>query len=458
MSADFGRALPELRVPPPGPASLALAARLAEVESRNVTYRAEDFPVYWTEALGANVRDADGNVYIDLTAGFGVALAGHRPPAVVDAVRAQSERLLHGMGDVHPPEVKVDFLEAFADLLPWPAVRTVLAGGGAEAVEIALKTAQLATGRSGVIAFRGGYHGLTAGALAATARPYFREPFRDTLGECVGWLPYPDARLSDAEVDDVLSNLEGWLSRGLPPDVDTGRRRPVGAIVIEPVQARGGVRVLHERAATRINELGCDFGALVIADEIYTGMGRCGAVLASDRIGLAPALVAAGKALGGGVPIGVCTGPREVMEAWPESPGEALHTGTFLGHPLVAAAGSAMCREISSGLPERAEALGLELRRRLGAALEDLRSAGRVSEVRGLGLLLGFDLLDAEGVPIPGAGFEVAKAGMRRGLILLPAGDEGEVVELSPPAVVTEAQVEFAVEAIAASVRETVGG
>ena len=170
MSEEFGALLPEVRVPPPGPRSKEFAHRLREVESPDVTYLSPDFPVFWDEARGANVRDADGNVYVDATAAFGVSLLGHAPRAVRTSLHGQADVLLHGMGDVHPPRLKVVLLERLAELAPWPRSRAVLASSGSESVEAALKTAVVATGKPGIVAFRGAYHGLTLGSRAATGR------------------------------------------------------------------------------------------------------------------------------------------------------------------------------------------------------------------------------------------------------------------------------------------------
>ena len=171
---------PLLTGPVPGPQSAALAARLAGVESRNVTFISHDFPVFWRTALGSNVWDADGNRFVDLTAAFGVAAAGHRHPVIEDAIRSQSEALLHAMGDVHPSEVRVELLERLAALGPTGS-RVVLGTSGSEAVEIALKTATLYTDRPGWLAFSGAYHGVTYGALSVTDRSLFRHPFRPQL-------------------------------------------------------------------------------------------------------------------------------------------------------------------------------------------------------------------------------------------------------------------------------------
>ena len=170
----FGALLPDVRVQPPADASRAMAERLRAVESRNITYVDDSGPIFWQEARGANVRDVDGNGYVDLTSAFGVALLGHAHPAVTSAVREQSEVLMHGMGDVHPSRPKLELLERLCALSPWDAARAVLASTGAAAVEIALKTAPVATGRPGGRAFTGRYHGLTLGARAGPARCHSR--------------------------------------------------------------------------------------------------------------------------------------------------------------------------------------------------------------------------------------------------------------------------------------------
>ena len=169
---------PELVTAVPGPRSTTLAERLARVESRNVTCTQPAPPIFWERASGANVWDVDGNRFVDLTAAFGVANTGHAHPRVADAVRDQAGELLHAMGDVHPAAVKVELLERLAARFPGgvPA-KAVLGSSGSDAVEIALKTAQIATGKAGVVAFTGAYHGLTLGALEVTWRPLFREPF-----------------------------------------------------------------------------------------------------------------------------------------------------------------------------------------------------------------------------------------------------------------------------------------
>jgi 4-aminobutyrate aminotransferase-like enzyme len=185
---------PALVTEVPGPRSRALAERLRAVESRNVTCLAPEPPIFWERAAGANVWDVDGNRFLDLGGAFAVANVGHAHPRVVRALAEQAERLLHGMGDVHPSRPKVELLEALAARFPGggPA-RAVLGSSGADAVEAALKTAQLATGRAGVVAFEGGYHGLSYGALDATSRADFRAPFAERLAGRTVFARYGDA-------------------------------------------------------------------------------------------------------------------------------------------------------------------------------------------------------------------------------------------------------------------------
>ena len=413
-----------------------LAKRLSRVESRNVT-SLRPVPPFWTEARGATVVDADGNRYLDFTGAFGVALAGHRPPRVVERVRAQAERLMHGMGDVHPPAIKVEFLEALAEMMPWSRSRTVLGITGSDAVEAALKTAQLATGRTGIIAFEGSYHGTTLGALAATHREHFRRPFAERLVDHVRFVPFPS---SDDTAGRALEAAEELLAGWGPVKV--------AAVVVEPIQGRAGVRVPPPGFLTNLARRTRAAGALFIADEVFTGMGRTGDLLACDHEGIRPDLICLGKALGGGMPLSACCGPHEVMNAWPPSSGEAIHTSTFLGHPLSCAGGLSFLELLrSEDLPARAQRLGDLALDQLAATLG---ADDGVADVRGRGLMLGVELERGRGASPASA---VAERARRRGLIVLPAGEWGEVVELTPPATLTEAELEDGLGILVAAIR-----
>ena len=226
-----------------------MGARLHEVESRNVTYVSDSWPVFWTRALGANVVDADGNVFVDLTSAFGVALLGHASPVVQEALQAGAS-LIHGMGDIHPPAPKLELLEKLAAISPWPDARVILSTGGSEAVEGALKTGALASGRSGLLAFEGAYHGLTAGSLSATPRAHFRSHFEDRLYGGVAFAPYPDP-IRDPTPDGArsLDAIRAALIDGAP------NGDPIGTIIIEPVQARGGARIPPEGFLAELSSL-----------------------------------------------------------------------------------------------------------------------------------------------------------------------------------------------------------
>ena len=412
------------------------AARLSRVESRNVTFL-ENLPPFWTQATGGEVRDAAGNAYLDFSGAFGVAFAGHRHPLVVERIREQAGRLVHGMGDIHPPAVKVEFLEALAARLPWPSPRTILGLSGSDAVEAALKTAHLATGKPGVIAFEGSYHGLTLGALAATDRKHFRRPFTRRLADHVRFVPFPT---SPESAGGTIAQVSELLAGGAPV--------PVGAVIVEPIQGRAGVRIPPPGFLAELGRRTRAGSALLIADEIFTGMGRTGVLFASGHDDTVPDIMCLGKALGGGMPLSACCGPAAVMDAWPPSTGEAIHTSTFLGHPLSCAGGLGFLGALDADdLAGRANRLGAHALAYLKA---NLHGGDDVVEVRGRGLMLGVEFRQ-DGRPGPAV--EVAGRVLERGLIVLPAGEDGEVVELTPPATLAPEELERGLGILVAAVR-----
>ena len=410
--------LPELSTAIPGPRSLALAGALRRHECRNVTYLAEDWPIFWQRAEGVNVWDADGNRFLDLTSAFGVCGLGHGNAALREALLGQAEQLMHAMGDVHPTAVKAQLCAELSAITfeRWGRGdgKTILGNSGFEAVEAALKTALLRTGKPGVIAFTGGYHGLGFGALAATGIPFFRDPFRAQLREFATFLPYP----ADA------AQLEAALARG-----------DIGAILVEPVQGRGGC-VVPPRDFLPMLRAVCDaHGLLLIADEIYTGFHRTGALFACDHSGVVPDLVCVGKALTGSFPLSACVGRAEVMDAWPHSTGEALHTSTFLGNPMGCAMALASLRR------HRDPALaGLVRERgaRLRAALEAVHSP-HLREVRGLGLMLGMELTE----PTPHVAVGIVKRALSDGFLLLADSPTGHVLSFAPPFAIADDEIAF---------------
>ncbi|MGH7715414.1 MAG: aspartate aminotransferase family protein, partial [Vulcanimicrobiaceae bacterium] len=350
----------------PGPRSRELAERLRKHESRGVTFLSDDFPIFWESAHGALVTDVDGNEYIDLTSAFGVATAGHTNPRVSEAIAAQSQQLVHGLGDVHPSRMRVELLEKLAGVAPGELSVSYLCNSGSEAIDFALKTAFLRNKRPAVLAFTGAYHGLTSSALSVTGIEKFREPFKPFIRGDVRFAPFP-APLHTLEME-----FRGYRT---------------GTVIVEPIQGRAGV-VLPPRGWLAGLRALCDlYGATLIFDEIYTGFGRTGKMFALQYEDCVPDLLCVGKAIANGVPLAAVIGTRKAMDVWEESRGEALHTSTYLGNPLACAAALANIREIEDQhLVERAASLGAKL----GARLREI--PGRtplVSAVRGRGMLWG---------------------------------------------------------------------
>jgi 4-aminobutyrate aminotransferase-like enzyme len=419
----------------PGPRSAALAVLLRSYEQRNVTFLADDFPIFWESARGVTVTDVDGNEYLDCTAAFGVANAGHCNPRVARAVSAQAKLLAHGMGDVHPTEIRVRLFERLAQILPQPLERVFLATTGSEAIEAALKTAMLATGKSRFAAYHGAYHGLSFGALAVGGIERFRAPFASALDNEPLLLAYPR--------DDGTTTAEKAATQVRET---LARRSDVAALVIEPIQGRAGCVVPPAGYLAALRAVCDDLRILMIVDEIYTGFGRTGTWFAIERDGVVPDILCIGKAMGSGIPISAAVGRTAVMDAWPISTGEALHTSTYLGNPLGCAAALATVDEIERlNLPGRANALG----QAIGPRLASLRAHRSVRDVRGRGLLFGVQLRDAA------TASAVVTSALRAGVIFLQSGVDGDVIAISPPLVIHERQLARAIDALEGAIEET---
>lgn len=418
---------------------------LRRYECRNTTFIEPDgsWPIVWKRARGVHVWDADGRRYLDLTAAFGVANAGHANPAVVAAGRNQMRELVHAMGDVHPHALKARLARELSRVTfeRWSGPRrttgkTLFSNSGFEAVESALKTARLATGKPGILAFHGGYHGLGYGALNATHRPHFREPFLNQLREFGQFAPYPETG-KPASLVASKSAVEAALRSG-----------NIGAVLLEPIQARGGIRIPPPDFLPWLRQA-CDrHGALLILDEIYTGFGRTGKWFACEHTRTVPDLVCVGKALTGGFPMSACIGQAELMDsAWPPSAGEAIHTSTFLGHPVGCAMALAQIDQLRSRrLGDASARLGREL---LAALDERLPKDSRwIARVRGVGLMVGIEFQAPDGTPATGLVIALMKSLLQAGFIVLPEGEHSNVLGLTPPLTISARQLRTAVEAI----------
>ncbi len=409
-----GNDLPTLITELPGPASRAWVDRLAARECPAITSRrarraaalgaSDTDPVVWSESLGCNVRDVDGNVLVDLCAGFGVMALGHRHPAVMAAGQAQLGLLPHAMGDAFPDVRRIELMERLCALTGLD--RVIFGCSGSDAVEAAIKTARLATGRHRILSFEGGYHGLASAPLAVIGYHVdaFQEPFRPLLG----------AHGDRAAWGGAIPDLSGHA-----------------AVLVEPLQGRGGMRAPPDGWLEALHARARAAGALVIHDEIYCGLGRAGAWLAAGA--LKPDLLCLGKALACGYPISACLGTADVMDAWGASTGEAIHTQTFLGNPVGCAMALAALDEMERiDLPGQSLAMGEWLRSRL------LHVPG-VRGVTGRGLMLGAVVDNSL----------CAMRGMQaRGYLVLPAGERGEVLGITPPLVVNKHVLEGALDAL----------
>ncbi len=412
-----GNELPAIVAPPPGPRSRELARRLEAVESpafdarrraRAAASGEDQAPIVYASGRVANVFDVDGNRYVDLTAGFGALVLGHAPNAATDAAIAATQELALALGDVYASELKVRACEALVHLFPEKGARVMLGLSGADAITCALKTALLATGKPRVVAFEGSYHGLSHGPLAALGfAPAFREPFTAHLGVPVTFAPYPMAG-DHGTLDASLSAVRAALKGG-----------DVGAILVEPMLGRGGCVVPPSSFLPALRSLADEAGALLVFDEIWTGIGRTGAMLACDDAGVVPDVLCLGKALGGGVPVSACIGRAAVMEAWGAHGGTLVHTGTHFGSPPACAAVLATLDHVRGhDLAKRAADVG-------DAWRSELVAGG--ARVTGRGLMVGIETEDAP------AALALARRMLARGYIVLTGGTGGNVLTLTPP-------------------------
>jgi diaminobutyrate-2-oxoglutarate transaminase len=440
---------PSVGTPLPGPASAELLDRQARRESNARTYPRR-LPIAIKRGAGSYVEDLDGNVFIDFLTGAGTLSLGHSHPEVVEAVQRQLPLLAHGLD--FPTEVKDEFSTVQLGLLPEAMRGTTkmqfCGPTGANAVEAALKLCKTATGRGDVISFQGAFHGSTHSTLAITGLVSQKEPIANAMPG-VHFFPFPYAQRSPlgGDPETLAARCVEYFERSLK-DPFGGIAKPA-AVILEVVQGEGGnvpappVFVQGVRRVTR------ELDIPLIVDEIQCGCGRTGTWFAFEQSGIVPDVIVSSKALGGvGMPISVIF-YDERLDVW--APG--AHTATFRGNQLAFAAGIAAARII-----ERDDVL--ENVREQGAfAFEVLQElAGRyelVSDVRGLGLMLGIELVDPlTGEPDGDAARTVQRAALERGLILEVGGRQDAVVRMLPPLNVTRTTLVQAFEILDAALQE----
>lgn len=401
-------------------------------------------PIFIARAENVEMWDEEGRRYIDFAGGIAVLNVGHRHPRVAAAVRAQLDDYMHVAFQVTAYEPYVELAERLNALAPFSGeARTLLLTTGAEAVENSVKIARAATGRPGVIAFTGGFHGRTALTMALTGKV---APYKRGFGAAVPnvyHLPFPVPH-HGIDVEQTLRALQYLFAADLPPE-------DVAAIIIEPVQGEGGFHIAPAELLVALRKLCDEYGIMLIADEVQTGFGRTGRMFGIEHSGIEPDLVTVAKSMGGGLPISGVIGRAAVMDA--VEPGGL--GGTYGGSPLGCAAGLAVLDVIEDeGLLERAEAIGKRIIRRLEelAVRNDLLPIGHI---RGLGAMIAFDMLEDRGsdAVAPNGAKTVTTRAADEGLILLGCGTYGETIRILVPLTASDAIVDEGLAAIERALR-----
>jgi 4-aminobutyrate aminotransferase len=424
--------VPDIRTELPGPKAQALLERDARYTSPSYT---RIYPLVVERGSGAVIRDVDGNLFLDFTAGIAVTATGHCHPHVVAAITDQAHKLLHMSGTDFYYQPQIDLAQRLAESGPGPGPKRVFfTNSGAEALEAALKLARWHTGRPRALAFFGAFHGRTYGAMSLSGSKLVHRRGFAPLVPDIHHVPYPRGCHScdapEAGCACVRHIEETVLQRTAPPE-------EVAAVFVEPVQGEGGYFVPPAGFLPALRAL-CDrHGMLLVADEVQSGMGRTGTLYAVEHWGVQPDIICLAKGIASGMPLGAIVAREEVMD-WPSG----SHASTFGGNPVSCRAALATLDLLEGGYMANAAQRGEQLRQGL------LRLQARhpqVGEVRGLGLMVAVDLVQSRSPYTldPALRDRVVQAAFRRGLLLLGCGESA--VRFCPPLCITAAQVDTAV-------------
>jgi 4-aminobutyrate aminotransferase len=401
---------------------------------------------------GAMLYADDGRAYYDFTCGIGVTNTGHCHPRVVAAIREQAGLLLHGQANIvyHKPMLRL--VEALKQVVPSGIDAFFFSNSGAEAVEGALKLARQATGRTDVIVFDGGFHGRTSGAMAlTTSKGKYRSGYAP-LPSGVHVAPY--ASCYNCAIARAAGRDTAAMSAAAPADngccndpiariehILHGHTTPedVAAILVEPVLGEGGYVVPPASFFRGLREICDKYGILLIADEVQSGFGRAGKFFAMEHFGVTPDIIVAAKGIASGLPLSAVMTRQEIMQRW--HPGS--HGGTYGGNAVACAAAVATLEVmIEEHLVERAAAMGRILKDELAELQQAIPTIG---DVRGIGLMVGVELVDERGAPNPALAKRTLAACRENGLLLLTCGTYDNVVRFIPPLVITDDQIHAAV-------------
>jgi 4-aminobutyrate aminotransferase len=416
---------PEIKTPLPGPRARAIIDRDRAVVSPSYT---RGYPLVIEHGAGAMVEDVDGNVFLDCSAGIAVTATGHSHPDVVAAISSQAAQFVHMSGTDFYYDVQVRLAEELAVIVPIQGgVKSFFGNSGTEAIEACIKLARYATGRAGIIAFHGGFHGRTMGSLALTGSKAVQRRGFGPLMPGVYHAPYPYTYRTPAGLtaEQYIAECLDYIANQLflqlvPPD-------EVAAFVVEPIQGEGGYTVAPDQFLQGLRELSRQHGILLVVDEVQSGMGRTGKMFAIEHSGVEPDVVAIAKGIASGMPLGVASARADLM-TWP--PG--AHASTFGGNPVSCAAALATIKLLKEKLMTKLKALA-EKHRLIG-------------DVRGRGLMIGVELvrdrqtkeraIEERNAVVLGA--------FSRGLLILGAGKNS--IRFSPPLILTREQADIAVK------------
>ena len=418
----------ELRTEIPGPRTREILEREQRAVARPLIVHA---PIVAAEARGSTITDVDGNTFVDFVGGVGVANVGHNHPRVVEAIAEQAERFLHTDFTVVAYEGYIALAERLGALVPIAGeTRGAFFSAGAEAVENAVKLARLYTGRHGVVAFDGAFHGRTLLALTMTSRTH---PYKKGLGPFapeVYRAPFPNAyRGPDAE--SALASLEQMFTTHVSAD-------QIAAIVFEPQQGEGGFIPAPAEFVSGLRRICDEQGIVLVADEVQTGFGRTGRMFAMEHFDVEVDLLIVAKSIAGGLPLSGVVGRAEIMD----DPHAGAIGGTFIGNPVALAAAAAVLDVFEEeGLVERAGLVGGVIRTRM---LDWQRRWPQIGDVRGLGAMLAIEFVRDPGskAPAPELAEAVVDEALQRGLILLKAGVFGNCIRVLCPLTIADAELD----------------
>ena len=426
---------PHIKTPLPGPKAKAIIDRDRAVVSPSYT---RGYPLVIDHASGCIVEDVDGNRFLDCAAGIAVNSTGHSHPAVVKAIADQASRFIHMSGTDFYYEPQVRLAEELASIAPFEGgARSFFGNSGAEAIEAAIKLARHATGRPAIIAFLGGFHGRTLGALALTASKTVQRRGFNPFMPAVYHAPYPKTyrcppgMTAEQWVSYCLDYIDHELFGQLvSPD-------EVAAIVVEPIQGEGGYVTAPDAFLHGLRDLTRRHGILLVADEVQSGMGRTGRMFAIEHSGVQPDIVAIAKGIASGLPLGVAVARADLMK-WPAG----AHASTFGGNPVACAAALATMGLLKSELMANAATVGAHLK----SGLEGLmKKRPIIGDVRGRGLMVGVELVRDRATKERAIEERnaVVSAAFDRGLLVLGAGKNS--IRFSPPLVLTREQADMAI-------------